>query len=226
MKNPQQVVVMCGVAFLGAVAMAACGPDPTSSRYSGEGPQQAVQCDSLLSSVIQRQRTGDTSGAINGEMDSLSTNCSAEYDIAVDYVSEANTTRGPKSCDSLREFKVRPEAVELLREDGFCTSDNGTSSVGESWPNGGLGWDNAEEHAGTYQRVCGPLASMRNTYDGVFVNLGRDYPSTDRFTFIVWGAQLEPIETDTTICASGNVYLYEGVTQVELSSPNELEIWK
>lgn len=99
------------------------------------------------------------------------------------------------------------------------------ASVG--WPEGGLGWDQAGEYAGTYQRVCGPLTSMRNTYDGAFVNVGRDYPHSGRFTFILWGYELQPLPRGATICASGSIYIYEGTTaQIELGSPAELEIWE
>ncbi len=95
------------------------------------------------------------------------------------------------------------------------------------WPEGGLGWDQAGSYAGTYQRVCGPLISMRNTYDGAFVNVGRDYPHPGRFTFILWGYELQPLPRGATICASGSIYIYEGTTaQIELGSPAELEIWE
>ena len=67
------------------------------------------------------------------------------------------------------------------------------TAVGSEWPDGGLGWDRAREHAGTVQRVCGPLMSVRDTDDGTFVNVGRDYPAADRFTFIFWDIYLEPI---------------------------------
>lgn len=68
--------------------------------------------------------------------------------------------------------------------------------------------------------------SLRNTEDGAFLNLGVDYPSSDRFTFIIWGVALEPIEDGATICGSGSIYVYEGVAQIELSSPDEIEIWR
>ena len=94
------------------------------------------------------------------------------------------------------------------------------------WPERGLGWDQAGNYSGTYQRVCGRLTSMRNTYNGAFVNVGRDYPDPGRFTFVLWGYELQPLPSAATICASGNIYIYEGTTaQMELGSPAELEIW-
>lgn len=97
----------------------------------------------------------------------------------------------------------------------------------DPYPEGGMGWDVARQYAGTVQRVCGPLMSIRETGDGTFVNVGRDYPSADRFTFIFWDIYLEPIPPDAMICGTGEIYLYEGiVAQMEMWDPTELEIWR
>lgn len=90
-----------------------------------------------------------------------------------------------------------------------------------------MGWDVARQYAGTVQRVCGPLMSVRETSDGTFINVGRDYPSADRFTFIFWDMYLEPIPSDAVVCGTGEIYLYEGVVaQIEMWDPSALEIWR
>ena len=67
---------------------------------------------------------------------------------------------------------------------------------------------------------------MRKTYDGAFVNVGRDYPDAGRFTFVLWGYELQPLPANATVCAAGNIYMYEGTTtQMEPGSPEQLEIW-
>jgi len=97
----------------------------------------------------------------------------------------------------------------------------------DPYPEGGMGWDVARQYAGTVQRVCGPLMSVRETADGTFVNVGRDYPSADRFTFIFWDTYLQPIPSDAMVCGTGEIYLYEGVVaQIEMWDPAALEIWR
>ncbi|WP_168627443.1 MULTISPECIES: hypothetical protein [unclassified Cryobacterium] len=160
-------------------------------------------------------------------MQALSDNCSDEYEIAVDYL--AHSTDGPfsiDSCDELIGYGVRAESVELLEQDRRCSFGQGEAAVGSGWPEGGLGWDKAREHSGTMQRVCGPLMSARETSDGTFVNVGQDYPSADRFTFIFWDVYLEPIGPDAVVCGSGEIYLYNGVAQMEMWDPRALEIWR
>lgn len=68
--------------------------------------------------------------------------------------------------------------------------------------------------------------SGRETADGTFVNVGRDYPSADRFTFVFWDIHLEPIASGTTVCGQGEIYLYEGVAQMEMRDPGAFEHWE
>lgn len=159
-------------------------------------------------------------------MDTLSGECSDSYDIATDYLMHSTDNEYRiESCDELADYRVREEAIALLAQDGRCTYAPEAPAADE-WPDGGLGWDDARDHVGTVQRVCGPLVSARETEDGTFLNLGRDYPSSDRFTIIFWNTYLEPITTPAILCGRGSVYLYEGVTQMEMTSPSDLEIWQ
>ncbi|MBB1510617.1 hypothetical protein [Tessaracoccus sp. MC1756] len=158
----------------------------------------------------------------------MTENCSDEYEIAVDYVSNSvDSSFQNGSCDDLLGYGVRPEAVTLLEQDGTCTFGGTDYQAGApAWPEGGLGWDEAREYVGTVQRVCGPLMSGRETADGTFVNVGQDYPSADRFTFVFWDTSLDPIASGTTVCGQGEIYLYEGVAQMEMRDPSALELWE
>lgn len=92
-------------------------------------------------------------------------------------------------------------------------------------PGGGIAWNQAAENAGTNQRVCGPLAGGGNSDDDVFLNLGRDYPDPGRFQIVVWDVgSLEPIDGGATLCVSGQITMYEGVAQIELTDPSLIEI--
>lgn len=97
----------------------------------------------------------------------------------------------------------------------------------ENQPGGGIAWDQAVDYAWTTQRVCGPLAGGGNSEGDVFLNLGRDYPARERFQIVVWDVGgLERIEDGVTLCTSGQITLYEGVAQIELTDPGLIEIYK
>ena len=96
----------------------------------------------------------------------------------------------------------------------------------EKQPGGGIPWNQALDYAGTTQRVCGPLSGGGNSEDDVFLNLGRDYPDPDRFQIVVWDVgSLEPIDGGVTLCTSGQITLYEGVAQIELTDPSLIDIY-
>lgn len=153
-------------------------------------------------------------------------NCSDEYEIAVDYLShQAVSFLSIDSCDELLEYGVREESVALIEQDGDCSFGQAVNDVVQEWPEGGLSWNLASGYSGTVQRVCGPLMSDRATEDGTFINIGKDYPSSDRFTIIFWNIYLEPIEPGAVVCGTGEIYLYDGVAQMEMWDPAALEIW-
>ncbi|MBH0083719.1 hypothetical protein [Salinibacterium sp. SWN167] len=172
-------------------------------------------------------KTDDTAGAINAELDWLSSNCSSEYNVFVDYASGKGAAEqfGVDTCESLSD-RFGPRAIELLRADGLCEVGVAPAEAVQQ-PGGGIAWNEAAAHAGTVQRVCGPLAGGGNSYDDVFLNLGRDYPDPARFQIVVWDVgSLESIAGGLTLCTSGRITLFEGVAQIELYDPSFIEIYE
>lgn len=174
------------------------------ARTSGSSsPYASPSCTQLPTAAIAYER-GGTDG-IDPTLQALSDSCSDEYDIAVDYLSNSRVGAfGIDSCDELLDYGIRSEA-DALQQDRRCSLGESQVAVGPDWLEGGLGWDSAREHSGTVQRVCGRLMSARATEHGTFVNVGRDYPSADRFTFILWDVYLEPIGPRATVCGSGEI---------------------
>lgn len=215
-RAPRTIAALFASATLAALLTACTSHTSSGSTTAHYTPS----CDQQLSEFVEQFRAG------NNDADwSFAGDCAGEQKIATDYMSHAGSELlKVEHCDELLGWNVRPEAIALLEEDGWCSSEP-TPALVADWPEEGLGWDDARDHAGTVQRVCGPLMSARETADGTFLNVGRDYPSPDRFTFVFWGVHLEPINMDEVLCGSGEVYLYDGVGQMELNDPAELEIW-
>lgn len=66
-----------------------------------------------------------------------------------------------------------------------------------------------------------------------FVNLGRDYPDPGRMTLVIWGnhraafpggSPESSFPTGSTVCATGTVTSYRGVSQIILSAPTEARV--
>ncbi len=114
---------------------------------------------------------------------------------------------------------------------------SGTRAGGVSYglSSGALPWQEAQQHVGETVTVCGPVAETEyaNTSDGqpAFIDLGVAYPDERRVTLVIWGedrnAFPEPPETmyaGTTICVTGEPYIYEGVCYIRVTSPSQVQI--
>ena len=213
------------IAALSLPALAGCsssssGSDSLEPYYPEPRPPQ--ECRALLNQTMGHVRAGENSNRVNEEVALLSEACPSEMDVFTSYAASSDMPFDVY-CDEISD-STAPEVLIMLRQDGHCKDGTAPGAApARGWPEGGIGWDSALDYAGTYQRICGPVKSLRNTYDGAFVNVGQDYPDPGRFTFIMWGVQLDPIASGTTVCAAGNIYLYDGVAQME---PAQLETWK
>jgi hypothetical protein len=69
----------------------------------------------VLASVVQFERTGDSAGIIDEELDWLADNCSAELDVFADHVS-ANVTAEQSDAESCAfTSHIEQESIALLR---------------------------------------------------------------------------------------------------------------
>jgi hypothetical protein len=86
-------------------------------------------------------------------------------------------------------------------------------------------WEEALDHVGDNMTICGPVKSVRTDADDTFVNVGEDYPDEGRFVIVVWDigdSDLTSHEGDD-VCVSGTISEYDGVAQIEVRDPDELE---
>jgi hypothetical protein len=107
-----------------------------------------------------------------------------------------------------------------------------TSGVG--LPTGAISWDKAKDHIGDRATVCGPVAGTKYgaTSRGrpTWLNIGKDYPSSERFVVIIWGENRgnfpQPPESyynGKTICVTGLIQEYEGIAQIEVTAPGQIK---
>lgn len=118
-------------------------------------------------------------------------------------------------------------STEPVTKSSAPTSENATSS--------GVDWTDAEKYFGEYATVCGPVrgTNYASSSNGspTFLNIGKDYPSDDRFVVLIWGENRnnfsfspENYYLGKTICARGEVEMYDGIYQIEVRSPSMIDI--
>lgn len=112
-----------------ALSLSACttyrdsrSPDTSGTNELETDSSFRQSCSSLFAKVLARERAGDRSGAIDAELDTLGQRCPGKYEVFVDYVSIQGTADlGMSSCSEYARYDLRPAAIRLARQDGFCS---------------------------------------------------------------------------------------------------------
>jgi len=102
----------------------------------------------------------------------------------------------------------------------------------------GISWSEAKNHIGEWATesnpVYGPVvgASYRPDINGqpTWLNIGEDYPSSNRFVVIIWGENRgnfpqapESYYLDKTIYVTGLIESYPPVAQIQVTSPDQID---
>ncbi|MCS4485122.1 hypothetical protein NXS08_06535 [Gleimia sp. 6138-11-ORH1] len=145
-----------------------------------------------------------------------------------------STACGTKS-ESKKSLSVETRAEQYQKREEESANDritfqyneiNHLSKTRPDWPvANAVSWSEADAYIGTSQTVCGPLRSMRGTEYGTFVNLGRDYPNPERFTLVYWDTWFDQLPSNAIVCATGEISLYEGVTQMFPYDNSTIPYW-
>ena len=96
-------------------------------------------------------------------------------------------------------------------------------------------WSEAASHVGETATVVGPVVGTKysSTSKGkpTFLDLGADYPDPRRFTVVIWGEHRgafpsppEALYRGRTIAVTGRIELYRGVPEIEVASPDQIEL--
>jgi hypothetical protein len=100
---------------------------------------------------------------------------------------------------------------------------------------GSTNWDEAASVEGQDTTIRGPVAgvSYRPDVNGAptFINVGADYPDNSRSTVIVWGQDRDafakaPENTydGKKLCVSGHITSYRGLPEMEVNSPDQVQV--
>ena len=99
---------------------------------------------------------------------------------------------------------------------------------------GAISWTAARSAVGRVATVKGPVVdtayARSSSGSPTFLNLGRPYPSSLRFTVVIWSenrARFGTPETryrGRTICVRGQVSTYRGLPQIEAVSPSQIAV--
>jgi len=96
-------------------------------------------------------------------------------------------------------------------------------------------WSQAINHVGEQLTICGPVVSTNyataSNGSPTFMNIGKPYPDSNRFIVLIWGNnrhnflfEPESYYLGKNICVTGVITKYDGVAQIEVSSPSQIKV--
>lgn len=102
-------------------------------------------------------------------------------------------------------------------------------------PEGAIDWTEAGQHVGevatVYGTVAGATYASTSTGQPTFIDVGASYPDTSRVSLAIWGQYRgnfpEPPEDmylGKTICVTGEVYIYSGACNIEVQTPDQVQV--
>jgi len=82
-----------------------------------------------------------------------------------------------------------------------------------------INWDQAKDYVGQSVTVTGPVVGTHDFGDAAVLNVGKNYPSPDRFTVYISADKRAGMPTDLddgkTISVTGTVKMYRDVPEID-----------
>jgi len=125
-------------------------------------------------------------------------------------------------------------AIALVGTAGAQTGAVAVGSRADVSCAGAVSWTRAKSMIGRVATIKGPVAGAFHAASSngspTFLNIGADYPSSRRFTVVIWGRDRwkfgspERRYNGKTICVRGLIKPYQGVAEVFATSPSQLRV--
>jgi DNA/RNA endonuclease YhcR with UshA esterase domain len=102
-------------------------------------------------------------------------------------------------------------------------------------PSGAIDWSEAYSYIGSKKTVYGTVQGVNYATGSkgkpTFINIGVNYPNTDRVTALIWNdyrgnfsPSPESLYSGKTICVTGYLENYQGVAQIQVTSPSQISV--
>lgn len=95
-----------------------------------------------------------------------------------------------------------------------------------------ISWKKAKNHIGEKITIRGTVKgvfqSTQSNGNPTFINIGKDYPEDGRVTVVIWEENISKFDaysySGEIIYVTGELYMYDGNVQIEVSDPEQIEV--
>lgn len=135
---------------------------------------------------------------------------------------------------TIAEAVAAAESFTLIERTSEESAPSEAASAGDELPDA-VPWSQAATRVGETVTVCGPIvgAEWASGSNGqpTFLDMGAAYPDESRLSIVIWGEDRsnfpEPPEDmyeGQSVAVEGEVYVYEGVCHVKVTSPSQITV--
>lgn len=96
-----------------------------------------------------------------------------------------------------------------------------------------ISWKKAYDYVGETITIKGTVKGVFQSTGSkgspTFIDIGKSYPADGRVTVVVWEENLPNFDDlyayeGETVYITGEIYMYDGVAQIEVSGPDQIEV--
>lgn len=145
------------------------------------------------------------------------------------------STSSSSSASSSSSLAGSSKSLSKSHSSSSASSPQSSQHSEPQIPVGAINWTEADEYIGRIVTIYGDVKDTKyaSTSNGspTFIDIGAAYPSASRVTMTIWGqyrsafpSAPESMYRGKTVCVTGEVYLYDGICNIEVTSPSQIEI--
>lgn len=159
------------------------------------------------------------------------------YMVNIDYMTDYKPSYKEFAENFYKSIKPAgtDDGASATSESSKQSESSSTPPKAKITPGNALEWSSASQHVGETVTIYGPVvgAEYASASSGkpTFIDIGATYPNDNRVTMTIWGKNRsafspspESMYQGKTVCVTGQIYLYKGVCNIEVTSPAQVEI--
>lgn len=153
-------------------------------------------------------------------------------DFIANRLAEFSLLNGPSVASCFEKISNNTDDAPWVADYGIQLDEIATETM---VPDGAINWTEASSHIGEYVTIYGSVkdSSYLTSSNGQpsYVDIGAAYPDDRRLTMVIWGedranfsGEPDQMYLGKTVCVTGELYEYEGVAYVKVSTPEQIKV--
>lgn len=202
--------------------------ETAQERY--EGLANYEECDLVSANGIEICCSADAHSADYADINYYLEHDGVSYTIVVHYNPSSKTEK-----EFAGNFYKSIRPVGSVVDSGTAETSSDAKQPSPAIPDGAIEWSKAGQYVGKtatfYGKVVDSEYASGSNGKPTFLDVGAAYPDNSRLSMVIWGENRSAFSSapestyeGKTVAVTGEVYRYDGVCNIEITSPSQIEI--